>query len=315
MNWDDIRLFNAVADAGAIAKAARRLGLSHVTVWRRLQQLEAAVGVDLFDRTVSGYSLSPEGSAFYEAVQDLDGLVETGLRSIWDGQDGVRGTVNVTGPSFFLGEAIAEQLPDLRRRYPQLLLNVLLSGPVTATPDPNVDIAMALLNNAPDGFDLDRVYAVRHGLYASPDYVARHGGVSSIEDLCGHRFIDFDLVTKEKLPAGSDPLSRLEKVAPNLLVVFRSSSPYARLAAARRGFGVIFAPEVPAGRDPELVCLADASVVGSIPLSVHVNRSVKDEARVKVSLEFLHGVLSVLPELSAADEASAPTVADRTTGA
>lgn len=304
MNWDDLRLFNSVAEAGSIAKAARRLGLSHVTVWRRLQQLEESVGVELFDRTSKGYALSSEGSAFSESIKDLDNLVESGLRAIWDGQEVVRGVVNIIGPSYLLGEAIAAKLPALYERHPKLRLSVVLSGPIVEPPGPDVDVALTVLADPPAGFELDRVHEVRRGLFASRDYLARKGGVFSIEDLGGHEFIDFDLVTKAKLPGGSDLFARLPQSALGPRVVFRSSSPYARLAAARRGVGVIFAPEMLAASDPDLVCLADASIVGSYPLAMYVRATVKDEARVAAACEFLHDVLSRLPVWPASDRSS-----------
>lgn len=72
MNWDDIRIFLAIARTGQILAAARRLGLNHATVARRLTSLEDSIGTRLFDRSTSGCLLTEAGSRFFDRAERIE---------------------------------------------------------------------------------------------------------------------------------------------------------------------------------------------------------------------------------------------------
>jgi len=84
MDWDDYQYFLAVAGSGSVSAAARRLGQSHSTVLRRLDKLETALDVRLFERFQTGYVLTTHGEALRELLAPIDeGMRSTGPSARW----------------------------------------------------------------------------------------------------------------------------------------------------------------------------------------------------------------------------------------
>lgn len=82
MDWNDLRIFLAVAEVGSLAGAARRLRLSHATAWRRIGALERALQVALFERRAGGYVLTPAGLRFLEGISGVERTVDAACRQL-----------------------------------------------------------------------------------------------------------------------------------------------------------------------------------------------------------------------------------------
>ncbi|MAP18667.1 MAG: LysR family transcriptional regulator, partial [Aurantimonas sp.] len=101
MNWDDVRLFLAVARAGQILAAARRLELNHATVGRRLTALETALGARLLDRRPNGCELTPTGRDFLEQAERMEAAMLAARADIGATELALSGTVRVGTPDGF----------------------------------------------------------------------------------------------------------------------------------------------------------------------------------------------------------------------
>src|SRR5262245_44665535 len=82
MNWDDVKIFLGVAQAGSLAAGARRLRLSQATVWRRMRALDEALGARLFERRASGYVLSSHGTRFLRSLDGIEGRFAIAQRNL-----------------------------------------------------------------------------------------------------------------------------------------------------------------------------------------------------------------------------------------
>ena len=96
LEWSDIPFVLAVCEAGSLSAAARNLGVNHSTVFRRIEGVEARLGVRLFERLSQGYVMTPAGELFFEQAQGLrDGL--NGIQRELGGQDlRLEGTLSIT---------------------------------------------------------------------------------------------------------------------------------------------------------------------------------------------------------------------------
>jgi DNA-binding transcriptional LysR family regulator len=189
MKLDGIATFVAVAEAGSISEAARRLRLSKSVVSERLAELERSLGANLLHRTTRKLSLTGDGAAFLERAARILREVEAAVADIAERRGTLSGPLRLSAPVTFGRLHLGPALYPFLAQHPRIELTLDLD-------DRRVDAAA-------DGFDA----VVRHGpildsrlmawrlapsrrvLVASPDYLARYGTPGSIEDLDGHRGI------------------------------------------------------------------------------------------------------------------------------
>jgi molybdate transport repressor ModE-like protein len=280
-DWENLRIFLAVAEAGSLAGAARRLRLSQATVWRRIGALERSLSARLFERHQAGYVLTAAGASFLEGLDGLQRTVDSARRRLTNATEAAEGEVRITAPEF-AGIMIAGGLGRLARRHPRLALELLTGSPAAALLARDVDIALRVERLAAAGFVAEATFPIPCALYAAPAYVRRFGAPAAIDDLGGHRLVDFDhslahVAPKPWLRAGGRSAT----------VVFRSSSPHARLAAARAGCGLAMLPEPLVGRDRGLRRVIGSEQVGCLDLLMFVNAGLRREPRIIAARDFL----------------------------
>src|SRR5690554_2512156 len=120
MNWDDVRVFLAVARAGQILGAARRLELNHATVSRRVAALERALGAKLFRRLTTGSELTEEGERFLAVAERIEADMIAARAEVAGESDEISGVVRIGAPDGFGVAFLAPRLGELTQRYPDL---------------------------------------------------------------------------------------------------------------------------------------------------------------------------------------------------
>lgn len=281
MDWEDLKIFLGVAEAGSLAGAARRLRVSQATVWRRIKALEQSLDATLFERRQSGYALTPTGARFLNGLDGLQRRVEVARQQLAAKPDAAEGEVRMTAPEF-AGLLLADRLPELAKRHPRLTVELLTGSPAASLMARDVDIAVRAERLFTGGFALEAVFPIRCGVYASASYLRRFGSPAAIDQMKGHRLIEFDHSMAHVAPR---PWQR--SGGKGATVVFRSNSPHARLAAVRAGLGLAMFCE-PFVRDgPELRLVLPGEAVGSLELMVFVNAALRREPRIDAVLEFL----------------------------
>ena len=189
MNWDDIRIFLAVARNSQILAAARRLGLNHATVARRLTALETSLGVRLFDRSTVGCFLTEAGSRFLDSAERM----ETEMMSVRAELQGdaleVSGTVRIGAPDGFGVAYLAPRLAALTKAHPGLTVQLVPVPRSFSLSRREADIAVTI--ERPDHGRLVAAKLVDYtlGLYASKAYAARRGLPTSAGELSQHDLI------------------------------------------------------------------------------------------------------------------------------
>jgi DNA-binding transcriptional LysR family regulator len=183
--------FTAVADAGSISAAAKRLGLSKSVVSERLADLEREVGARLVQRTTRKLSLTEDGQAFLARARRILGEVEDGLEEMSERRGELTGPLRLSGPVSFGTLHLGPALYPFLRQHPGISLSLDLD-------DRFVDIAAdgydAVIRHGPVGdgrLVAHRLAPSRRMLVASPGYLAEHGVPSSLDELQVHKAILF----------------------------------------------------------------------------------------------------------------------------
>lgn len=284
MDWDDLKVFLGVAAAGSLAGAARRLGVSQATVWRRVRALERALGTSLFDRHPAGYVLTAAGAKFLKSLDGVQRRVEAARVTLDGTPEEVEGEVRVAAPEF-AGVMLARALPALAGRHPRLAVELLTGSPAAALLARDVDLALRVERPAGGGFALEASFDIPCALYASAAYLRRFGMPRTVDDLKGHRLIDFDHSLAHVAPK---PWQR--SGGGGAAVVFRSNSPHARLQAALAGLGLAMLPVSLAEGATGLRSALGPDAVGHMELMMFGSIELRREPRVAAVRDFLSGL-------------------------
>lgn len=206
MNWDDIRIFLAVARTGQILAAARRLGLNHATVARRLTALEDSLGSRLFDRSTSGCVLTEAGSRFFERAETMEAAALSAEADLAGDTPEISGTVRIGAPDGFGVAYLAPRLGRLTETHPGLTVQLVPVPRSFSLSRREADIAVTI--DRPDTGRLVAGKLVDYalGLYASKDYLANRTAPTTTSDLSAHDLIGYveDLLYSPSLNYGAE---------------------------------------------------------------------------------------------------------------
>jgi len=171
VNWDDLRLFLAVARSGSISGGARQLDLQHSTVSRRMRKLEQDLGVRLFDKVPSGYELAAAGENLLQAAHRMERemLLVEGVLSGRDMQPA--GPLRVTAIDNMATTVLMPMFTGFTRRYPEVTLHLMVSNSDVSLAQREADVAIRLTNTPPDTLIGKRVVTVTSAIYGSRDYI------------------------------------------------------------------------------------------------------------------------------------------------
>lgn len=149
-NWDDLRFILAVADEGSVSGAARRLGVNHATVLRRVAAYEAAAGVALFDKTLRGYEVAGNQRQVIEAAREVDRAVLAVGRMLQGTRAPLTGEVRVTSTDSFCQYVLPPMISQLRKDAPKLKIELLCSNAHLDLGRTHADIAVRPATQLPE---------------------------------------------------------------------------------------------------------------------------------------------------------------------
>src|SRR5689334_17776491 len=143
-DWDDLRFFLAVARAGRLTVAARRLGADHATVSRRITSLESALKATLFERRPQGYTLTAHGERLVVAAEAIESQALAASSDIAGADLALSGTVRIGAPDGFGTTFLAPRTRVLIERYPDLEVQLVAMPRLLSLSKREADIAISL---------------------------------------------------------------------------------------------------------------------------------------------------------------------------
>lgn len=286
LSWDLYRTFGAVLREGSLSGAARALGITQPSVARHIDALEASLGVSLFVRSARGLSAT---DAALELKPHADLLASTSaafLRTAEGRAGEVRGTIRISASEIVGTMHLPPILTGLRVKYPDLVIELVLSNSADDLLQREADIAIRMFRPTQDALIAKSVGAFRIGLHAHPDYLARRGSPRTLQDLRSHDVIGYDVETPA-LRAFLKPWSMLQRPA----FALRVDSDVAQLAAIRAGFGIGVCQTTVAAMEPELVRVLPGVFDAHLQTWVVMHEDMKANMRCRVVFDELVGQL------------------------
>ena len=189
MDWDKLRIFHAVADAGSLTHAGDTLHLSQSAVSRQIRALEDSLNTTLFHRHARGLILTEQGELLFDATVAMTKRLDAAAARIRDSEEEVFGELRVTTTTGFGSLWLAPRLSKLYDLYPDLTIDLMLEEKVLDLPMREADVAIRMKEPSQADLVRKRLMNIRMRLYASPEYIAKHGMPARIEDISKHRLI------------------------------------------------------------------------------------------------------------------------------
>ena len=233
MDWDHLRVFLAVARQGQLLAAARKLGLNHATVARRLDTLERGLGTTLFDRRPAGSVLTEAGERLLPVAERVETELLVGVEGLLRDEAEVSGTVRIGAPDGLGNSFLARELGQLAVRHPGLTIELVPLPRAFSLSRREADIAIGLDRPAQGRLIVSKLSDYSLSVYASTRYLENVAAPASLDELDRHVLVtgveDFSYAT------ALDYSAALEASARRL---FRCASVMGQLEAIRSGVGL-----------------------------------------------------------------------------
>lgn len=284
MDWDKLRIFHAVADAGSLTHAGDSLHLSQSAVSRQIRALEESLNTTLFHRHARGLILTEQGELLFDATSAMNKRLETAAARIRDSEDEVFGELRVTTTTGFGTLWLAPRLGKLYERYPDLKIDLMLEERVLDLPMREADVAIRMKEPSQADLIRRRLMTIRMRLYATRDYLDAAGELSSIEDISDHRLISQNPTTAQVAAGAFLVQSLLNQEIRSTLTV---NNYYGVLQAVLCHLGIGVLPDYLAEDFPHLVRVLPDVESADVPVFLAYPEELRQSKRVAAFREFV----------------------------
>lgn len=287
MDWDRLRVFNAVAAAGSFTRAGETLGLSQSAVSRQISALERDLKTPLFHRHARGLVLTEDGETLYETVSEVANKLNLAESLVSQSQSLPSGELRITAPVGFGTVWLTQRLKEFVDLYPDITIELLLH-------DDQIDLAMraadvAVWTQEPVQPELIRrpIMASKVGAYASKDYVEKFGSPQTITDLDQHKLISYAGQPAQHLTAVTWLTTIGHDGQPPRPAAFQVNSVIAMKYAIRAGLGIGMIPDYLTERETDLVSVLREIEPPELKLYFVYPEELRNSKKVQVIRDFL----------------------------
>ncbi len=191
MDWDKLRIFHAVAEAGSFTHAGHELNLSQSAVSRQISALEADLKVPLFHRHARGLILTEQGEVLRRTAHDVFSKLEAAKTRLMDSKEKPSGELKITTTVGLGSVWLTPRIKEFMELYPDIQVTLLLEDEELDLSMREADVAIRLRRPTQPDLIQRKLFTVHHHVYASPDYLKKYGMPKTAEDLDKHRILIF----------------------------------------------------------------------------------------------------------------------------
>jgi DNA-binding transcriptional LysR family regulator len=286
VNWDDLRLFLAVARSGSISSGARQLDLQHSTLSRRMRKLEQGLGVRLFDKVPSGYALTTAGENLMKAAIRIERDVLSVDGALSGKDQRPSGPLRVTAIDNMATTVLMPMFTGFSRRYPEVTLHLMVSNSDASLVQREADVAIRLANTPPDTLIGKRVVTVSSAIYGNREYLEQLRGEGADPQWLGVECCAFHK-SWTRHACGDQPHR------------FYVDDTLLTQAALRDGMGVSILPCFMGDQDPVLARYTEPQPQWDLGLWILLHPDLKRTARVLAFRDHMMDAIKALSDLFA----------------
>lgn len=284
MDWDRLRIFHAVADAGSLTHAGDVLHLSQSAVSRQIRSLEDELNATLFHRHARGLILTEQGELLFDATRHMAKRLDAAAARIRDSEEEVFGELRVTTTIGFGSLWLAPRLPALYEKYPNLKIDLMLEERVLDLPMREADVAIRMKEPSQADLIRKRLMNIRMRLYASPQYLEQNGVPQTLEDLRDHRLISQN-ATAAQVSSGALLVRQLMSYEIGSFLTVNNYFGVLQGVIHHLGIGVL--PDYLTQDFPNLVRVLDTVESNDVPVFLAYPEELRQSKRIEAFREFV----------------------------
>lgn len=243
MDWDKLRVFHAVAEAGSFTHAGERLNLSQSAVSRQISTLEESLRVPLFHRHARGLILTEQGELLFRTAKDVFAKLSMTEALLTESREQARGPLKVTTTVAFGSTWLTPRLREFLQLYPAIDLTVLLADNELDLGMREADVAIRMTQPRQPDLIQRHLMSVRFHIFGSVDYLKKRGTPQSLKDLKNHDLIIYGEDVKAPIEDVNWLMSVGAPAPGERRAVLRVNNQYAIYRAVRSGLGLAALPD------------------------------------------------------------------------
>lgn len=288
MDWDKIRIFHAVAEAGSFTHAAETLNLSQSAISRQISSLEENLKVTLFHRHARGLRLTEQGRLLYEAARDMLGKLTLAEAKLYESRVRPSGPLRVTTTVGFGSIWLTPRISEFVELYPEIDVTLLLDDRELDLAIGQADIAIRMAPPRQPELIQRRLLTVRFYVYATRGYLKEFGRPETREDLDEHRLIVYgEAISRPPLPNARWLLEEGASPDRPRRPVLTLNSVYGVFRAVQSGIGIAPLPDYLAQSDDNLVRILPEIEVRTADAYFVYPKGLRTAKRIAVFRDFL----------------------------
>ncbi len=287
MDWDKLRVFHAVAEAGSFTHAGEMLRLSQSAVSRQISALEESLDTPLFHRHARGLVLTEQGEMLLRTVREITGKLRSTEALITESKSKPEGPLRITCTTGLGATWLAPRIKEFVERYPHIDLTLILSDNDLDLTLREADVAIRV--TPPTQPDLIRrnLMTIHFHVFGSTEYLKKHGIPKTTKDLDKHRLIVFGDEFRPQLPSSQWLLTADADPAKPRRPMLRVNSVYGIYQAMRSGLGLAVVPDYMSEKVTDVVRVLPEFEGGAVDAYFVYPEALRHSARVGVFREFL----------------------------
>ncbi len=287
MDWDKLRIFNAVAEAGSFTRAGEALKLSQSAVSRQIGALEQSLNAPLFHRHARGLVLTEQGEILYRSVRDVVATLADTESRLADSKRRAQGTLRVTTTVGVGSTWLAPRIKEFYDLYPEIRISLILDDLEMDLTMGEADVAIRMTRPRQPDLIQRHLMTVHFHLYAAKSYIEKNGAPASEEALDNHALIAYADGSRPPIAdvnwlldiGGSPDRARLP--------VFTVNNVYGIFRATMSGLGIASLPDYMVESAPELDRVLPHVEGPSIEAFLVYPEALRQSKRVAVFRDFL----------------------------
>ncbi|XHY18685.1 HTH-type transcriptional regulator HdfR (plasmid) [Pseudoseohaeicola sp. NH-UV-7] len=284
MDWDKLRIFHAVADAGSLTHAGDKLNLSQSAVSRQIRGLEESLHATLFHRHARGLILTEQGELLFDATSAMVKRLDTASARIRDSEEEVFGELKVTTTMAFGSLWLVPRLNKLYEKYPDLKIDLMLEERVLDLPMREADVAIRMKEPSQADLIRKKLMTVQMRLFASPDYLAENGTPKRLSDISRHRLV-FQNVKSAQVVAGISLVQHLMTYDIRSLLTVNNYFGVLQGVISNIGIGIL--PDYVTQDFPDLVSVLPEVTSADVPVFLAYPEELRQSKRISAFRDFV----------------------------
>ena len=286
MDWDALQVFLAVARAGRVSGAAKRLAVDHTTVSRRLSALEAELGVPLFYRTSTGYLLTDHGQNVLSNAETMERAALAIAPRAREGSAAISGRVRIAMPPEMASHWLVPHMSAFQAKHPRIELQILVGTRQRDLTRGEAELAVQSPRPRQQGVVGVRIGCGRTALYAVSELMGKKSlwidGIKTYPDVPLLAYVPALYLLQ------TEPW--FQPILSSATCALTTNSTHALVAAARSGLGIAVLPRFVARTDSTLIQVSDDVASPDVWLITHPE--FRRDPKVRAASDFLKRIAS-----------------------